>query len=353
VRLGIVGLNTHYPLYNNLRLERGLGSTMGKSLVVGVDLGGTKIATAAANFEGSIISKVIRPTCPERGQDAVVKDIVESIREAVASAGATMVDVKSIGIGSPGPVNHGAGIIIFAPNLMWQNVPIVQILQGMLDVPVYLENDANAAGLGEYRFGAGKGSRNMIYITVSTGIGGSLILGGKIHTGSYGVAGEVGHMTIVNDGPLCGCGNQGCLEALAAGPAIARRAQACVLHGDNTIMKDLAGGCIESITSKTVGEAAASGDALAMEIINKTGEYLGIGVANLINVINPDTVVIGGGVSNMGELLLAPLRRATELRAIKAAFERVRIVEAGLGPEAGLVGAVCVALGAVHSNSDD
>ncbi len=318
---------------------------MGKSLVIGVDLGGTKIATAAADLGGSLLSKVIKPTCPERGQDAVIGTIVDSIKEAVGSAGASMADIKSIGIGSPGPVDLEAGTVIFAPNLMWHDVPIVQMLQEILALPVYLENDANVAGLGEYRFGAGKGSKNMVYITVSTGVGGGLILNGKIHGGSFGMAGEVGHMTIVNDGPLCGCGNQGCLEALAAGPAIARKARACILHGDDTIIRDMAGGCVENITAKTVGEAAAAGDILAKEIIDKTGEYLGIGVANLINVINPDTVVIGGGVSNMGELLLAPLRRAAERRAIKAAFQKVRIVKAELGSEAGLVGAVCLALG--------
>jgi glucokinase len=330
-----------------IRQERGFGSAMGESLVIGIDLGGTKVATAAADLEGSLLSKVIKPTCPERGVDAVIDTVVDSVKEAAASAGASKADIKSIGIGSPGPIDPEAGTVIFAPNLMWHNVPIVHILEGILDLPVYLENDANVAGLGEYRFGAGRDSKNMIYITVSTGVGGGLILDGKIHAGSFGMAGEVGHMTIVNDGPLCGCGNQGCLEALAAGPAIARKARACVLHGEETIMADMVSGRIEEITSKTVGEAALAGDILAKEIVDKTGEYLGIGVANLINVINPDAVVIGGGVSNMGELLLVPLRRAAGRRAIKAAFEKVRIVKAELGSDAGVVGAVCLALGGV------
>jgi glucokinase len=320
---------------------------MGKSVVIGVDLGGTKIATAAADFDGSLLSKVIKPTCPERGEDAVIETIVDSVKEAASSAGASKGDIKSIGIGSPGPIDPKAGTVIFAPNLMWHNVPIVHMLEGILDLPVCLENDANVAGLGEYRFGAGKGSKNMIYITVSTGVGGGLILDGEIYAGSFGMAGEVGHTTIVNDGPLCGCGNQGCLEALAAGPAIARKAQACILHGEETIMTEMVAGRVEEITSKTVGEAALAGDLLAKEIVDKTGEYLGIGVANLINVINPDTVVIGGGVSNMGELLFAPVRRTVEKRAIKAAFEKVKIVKAGLGTDAGLVGAVCLALGQV------
>lgn len=328
-----------------IRQERGFSSAMGKSLVIGVDLGGTKTATAAADLDGSLLSKVIKPTCPERGVDGVIETIVDSIKEAAASAGASKGDIRSVGIGSPGPIDPEAGTVVFAPNLLWHDVPIVSILESILDLPVCLENDANAAGLGEYRFGAGKGSKNMVYITVSTGVGGGIILDGKIYAGSFGMAGEVGHMTIVSDGPLCGCGNQGCLEALASGPAIARKAQACILHGEETIMTDMVSGKVEEITSKTVGEAAAAGDVLAREIVDKTGEYLGIGVANLINVINPDTVVIGGGVSNMGELLLEPVRRAAGRRGIKAAFEKAGIVKAELASDAGLVGAVCLALG--------
>lgn len=318
-----------------------------KALVIGVDLGGTKVATAAADCSGSLLSKVTKPTLPERGLDAVIETIVDSIREATTSAGGSKQDIRCIGIGSPGPIDPEAGIVVFAPNLMWHNVPIVGILKGILDLPVYLENDANVAGLGEYRFGAGRGSKNMVYVTVSTGVGGGLILNGEIYAGSFGMAGEVGHMTIASDGPLCGCGNQGCLEALAAGPAIARKAQADILHGQETIMTEMVSGKIEEITSKTVGEAALAGDILAKEIIEKTGEYLGIAAANLINIINPDTIVIGGGVSNIGELLLAPLRRAAKRRAIKAAFEKVRIVKAELGSDAGLVGAICLALGQV------
>ncbi len=318
---------------------------MGKALVIGVDLGGTKVATAAADLDGLLLAKVIEPTRPERGIGAVIETIVDTIKEAATSAGASKSDIRSVGIGSPGPIDPKAGVVVFAPNLMWHNVPIVELLESELDLPVCLENDANVAALGEYRFGAGRKSSNMVYITVSTGVGGGLILDGEIYAGSFGMAGEVGHMTIADDGPLCGCGNQGCLEALAAGPAIARKAQACILHGQETIMTDMVSGRLEEITSKTVGEAAAAGDILAKEIVDKAAEYLGIGIANLINVINPDTIVIGGGVSNMGELLLQPLRRATQRRAMKAAFEKVEIVKAELGSDAGVVGAVCLALG--------
>ena len=294
------------------------------------------MATAAADFDG-LLCQVIEPTRPERGIDAVIGTIVDTIKEAATSAGASKSDIRFIGIGSPGPIDPKTGMVIFAPNLMWHNVPIVRMLEGILDLPVCLENDANVAALGEYQFGAGRRSKNMVYITVSTGVGGGLILDGKIYAGSFGMAGEVGHMTIVADGPLCGCGNQGCLEALASGPAIARKARACVLHGQETTMTDMVSGKLEEITSKTVGEAAAAGDVLAKEIVDKAGEYVGIAVANLINIINPDTIVIGGGVSNMGELILEPLRKAAGRRAMKAAFDEVRIVKAELGSDAGVV----------------
>ncbi len=319
---------------------------MPRPLVVGVDLGGTKVATAAANLEAAIISRVTRPTEPERGVDAVVATIIDSVREAVAQAGARMDDVAGVGVGSPGPLNPETGVVVFAPNLKWHDVPLGALMSEVLGVPVYLENDANLAGLGEARLGAGRGSKNMIYITVSTGIGGGLILGGEIYSGSSFVAGEIGHMAIVDvdEGPLCGCGNRGCLEALAAGPAIARMARELIRHGEETMMVDLVSGNIELVTSEIVGRAALAGDAAAIAVVGKAADYLGVGIANLINILNPDTVVIGGGVSRLGEVLLEPVREVVAGRALKPAFEAVRIVQAELGPDAGVVGAVCLVL---------
>ena len=317
---------------------------MEDQFVIGVDLGGTKIAVAAGDSNGSILSKITKPTNPQQGVTFVVNSIISCINETINSAGLSSRNIKAIGLGVPGPINRESGSVIFAPNLMWHDVPIVHLLTRVIDVPVCLENDANIAALGEYQFGAGKGSENMIYITVSTGIGGAFILGGEIYLGSHGMAGEVGHMTIVDEGPFCGCGNQGCLEALAAGPAIAKRAQASILHGDETIMKDMVNGYINRITAEIVSDAALKGDIVAGEIITKAGEYLGIGISNLINIINPDTIVIGGGVTNVGELLFKPLRKTAERRGIKAAFNKVKIVRSKLQSDAGLIGAICLAL---------
>ncbi|MGE5587081.1 MAG: ROK family protein [Clostridia bacterium] len=319
---------------------------MARPLVVGVDLGGTKVATAVARSDAAIVSRVTKQTEPERGLDAVVATIIDSVREAVEEAGAKLDDVAGVGVGSPGPLNPETGTVIFAPNLGWHDVPLVALMEQALNVPVHIENDANLAALGEARYGAGRGSKNMIYITVSTGIGGGLILGGEIYSGSSFAAGEVGHMTITDEdgSPQCGCGNYGCLEALASGPAIARMARELIRHGEETMILDLVRGNVELVTSEVVGRAALAGDAAAIAILGKAADYLGIGIANLVNILNPDTVVIGGGVSKVGEILLKPVREVVAERALKPAFEAVKIVRAELGADAGVVGAVCLVL---------
>lgn len=319
-------------------------SVMDKRVVVGVDLGGTKVAAAVAGLDGAIVSRVTKQTEPERGVHGVMAIVLDAVREVVARAGARIDEVAGIGVGSPGPLDPEAGVVIFAPNLKWRDVPLVAIIKDALGAPVYLENDANLAGLGEARYGAGRGSRNMIYITVSTGIGGGLVLGGEIYRGSSFVAGEVGHMMIVDEGPLCGCGNHGCLEALASGPAIANMARELIRHGEETLMTDLIGGDVDLVTAEVVGRAAMQGDAAAIAVIGKAAEYLGIGIANLVNILNPDAVVVGGGVARLGEILLAPTREAACQRALKPAFDAVRIVAAELGVDAGVVGATSLVL---------
>ncbi len=319
---------------------------MSKPLVVGVDLGGTKVATILADRDAKIVSRVTRPTERERGPEAVLTAVADSVREAVAAGGARMDDVAGVGVGSPGPLDPRTGVVFFAPNLKWHDVPIVAFLEDALGVPVFLENDANLAGLGEARLGAGRGSRNMVYVTVGTGIGGGLILGGEIYGGSSFVAGEIGHMIIADadEGPLCGCGNRGCLEALAAGPAIAGMARELIRHGEETMIVDLVGGNIDLVTAETVGQAAMAGDAAAIAIVGKAAEYLGIGLSNIINILNPDKIVVGGGVARLGEILLEPVRETVKAHALAPAFNAVSIVAAELGTDAGAVGAACLAI---------
>jgi glucokinase len=223
-------------------------------------------------------------------------------------------------------------------------MPIRQVLEQRLSLPVVLDNDANLAALGEHVYGAGRGEDNMVYITVSTGIGGGLILGGRLYHGFADGAGEFGHMTLLPNGPLCGCGNRGCLESLASGTAIARDARDLAACGRGEQILAAAGGDPASITAITVATAAAAGDAVAQSIIARAARYLGIGIANIINLLNPSLVVLGGGVMNIGELVWQNLRPEVQARGLEAARTSTRIAAAELSGHAGVMGAIALAL---------
>ncbi|HID85851.1 MAG TPA: ROK family protein [Anaerolineae bacterium] len=271
-----------------------------------------------------------------------------AIREAASST--DWAQVVGIGIGAPGPLNPWTGVIHHAPNLPgWRDVPLRDIIQEEFQMPTFLGNDANVAALAEHRFGAGQGVDDLIYMTVSTGIGGGVIVGGQLLLGADGLAGEVGHMTLEPHGPRCNCGNIGCLEALAAGPAIARDARQRIEEGARTAIVDLVGGDLSQVTAKVVGQAAQEGDELAIELIRRAGFYIGVGIVNLIHLFNPRLFVIGGGVSKVGDLLFDPIRAVVRERAMPAMRE-VRIVPATLGDDVGLLGAVALAMEAQAAN---
>ena len=314
-------------------------------LVIGIDLGGTKISTALANSAGKIIARDYRKTLASEGPDAVIARMLDAARLVMAEADVGISQVAAAGICAPGPLDVAAGIVVSPPNLPgWDRVPLRHLIADALAIPAFLEKDANAAAMGEYLFGAGRGTQHMIYVTVSTGIGSGLILDGKLYHGATSMAGEIGHTTIVPDGPLCGCGNYGCLEALASGTAIARRARELVAKCTPTLIGDLAEGAPERVTAKTVAQAAAQGDAKAQQIISEAMGYLGIGIANLVNLFNPQVIIIGGGLANIGDALFEPVQRVIEQRAFRAAVEAVRIVPAELGDDVGVLGAAAVAL---------
>jgi glucokinase len=227
----------------------------------------------------------------------------------------------------------------------WDRFPLKDLLQQELGLPVYVGNDANLAGLGEHRYGAGRGVSHLVYLTVSTGIGGGVIVAGKLLLGADGLAGEVGHMTLEAQGPRCNCGNTGCLEALAAGPAVARQGAAALNRGESPGLSALAHGQAELVTAKTVVEAARNGDVVARSVVDRAGFYLGVGVVNLIHLFNPQLVVIGGGFAiGAGEMLFEPVRRAVEERVMPPFRQALRIVPAALGDDAGLMGAAALAL---------
>jgi glucokinase len=254
----------------------------------------------------------------------------------------------AVGIGAPGPSNPNTGVLFTSPNLPgWKDVHITDILHDMFHKQAFLVNDANAAALAEHRLGAGRGARNLIYITVSTGIGGGVIIDNRLYTGAIGTAGEPGHMTINDKGPPCNCGNQGCWETLASGTALARQARKQIEEGRKSLILEKASGNLEKISAEAVQKAAEDGDELAKELIAEIGYYLGVGFANLINLFNPECIVIGGGVSKIGDRLLEPAFETARKRAYTVAFDAVRFVAAELGGNSGVLGAAMYAFDSV------
>lgn len=311
---------------------------------IGIDLGGTKIASALIDSDCKIMARLTVPTMPGEGTQAVINRITDSARRLCDMASVAITDVSGVCVGSPGPIIRESGVVLDAPNLGWKNVALAPLLSGALGLPVTVENDANAAAVAENLLGAGRASKNMMYITVSTGIGGGLVLGGHLYRGSSGAAGEIGHTTVLPHGPMCGCGNRGCLEALASGTAIARRGQELARRPVGRAIAELAGD--GPITAMTVAEAARSGDKAATAILSDAFEYLGIAVANAANLLNLDTVVIGGGVSAIGDMLFDTVRYEVEARTFPFIAEQCRIVPASLGADSGVLGAACCAAGA-------
>lgn len=308
---------------------------------VGVDVGGTKILTGLVTDAGEVVRRH-RIHTPQEGPEAVADAIADSVSHVLA--GLPRVEVCGVGVGVPGPLNPETGVVYQPPNLRgWDTVPLGDLLSARIALPVRLENDADAAAIGEWWAGAGRGVSDLVYITVSTGVGGGIIVAGSLVRGVSGTAGEVGHMTIDPDGPRCHCGNTGCLEMLASGPAIARMAADAIRAGRSTTMLDLAGGDPDSVTAKTVADAARAGDPLAGEIYERAGTYLGIGIANLLNLLNPARIIIGGGVSKAGSLLFDPARRTARQRAFERPARDAEIVPAGLGDDAGAIGAAATA----------
>ncbi|NQT29453.1 MAG: ROK family protein [Candidatus Saganbacteria bacterium] len=290
-------------------------------MIIGIDLGGTKIAGILVTPSGKMLMDVQIPTEAKKGKKKVIDNIKKAIRMLFKSQ---KVKIKAIGIGAPGPILHDQGIVIEAPNLPgWKRVNLKQILQKEFRVPVSVDNDANCAALAETWFGAAKFVKDCIYLTVSTGIGGGIVINKKIYRGAIGSAGEFGHMIIDCNGPKCGCGQRGCLEALASGSALKKKT---------------------GISALALELAARQGDKKAQEAIAETAHYLAIGVANLVNIFNPEMVIIGGGLSNMRELIINPVKTEFKKYALTLPAKSVKIVRAKLGVKAGVLGAAALCL---------
>jgi glucokinase len=316
-----------------------------RDLTLGIDLGGSKILAAVVNSQGKVLSSHESATPSTKGCEAIIQSILDSAHRALRQAAVPSSELCAVGIGAAGISNPETGILFSSPNLAGcHNVPLRDIMQERLDKKTFLLNDANAAALGELYFGAARGALNFMYITLSTGIGGGIVINGKIYSGAIGTAGEIGHMTIDYNGRACNCGSRGCWETLASGTAMAREAKHRIKEGAGTSILDYTEGDVQKVTAEAIHSAARQGDSLAKELIAQTAYYVGVGLANLINIFNPELIVIGGGLSSIGDMLLEPAFKVAGERAYRQAFQAVRFASAELGRNAGVLGAAAFAL---------
>ena len=315
------------------------------SHVIGIDIGGTKLATVVADKDGNILQKVRKPTESEKGPRHAVQLLLAMVDEVIDLAELRREDISGIGVSCGGPLDTKTGIIYSPPNLPgWEALPLKEMIESEFHIPTIIENDANASALAEARFGGGRGYDYVLYMTMSTGIGGGIVANGEIYHGANDSAGEVGHQILLPDGPLCGCGQYGCLEALCSGPAIARRAQEAITDQPHTKILALADGQIDAVRSEHVLQAAREGDALAMALVEETAYYMGWGIANLVNILNPQIVLLGTIAVAAGDLLLDPIRRTVTEMAMQRPLETVKIMPAELGDSIGDLAAISLVL---------
>lgn len=322
-----------------------------RGLVAAIDMGATHMSIAVADFTARILEEIDIPFDIKNGPDACIAEANKNLLKLLESQSLSLSNLSAVGIGVPGPVITEAGMVV-APPIMpgWDRYPIRGALEKMWGCPVTLNNDAELGALGEWAYGAGRGEKNIAYIKVGSGIGAGLILNQQIYGGTTGAAGEIGHLTIEENGPECNCGNHGCLEAFAGGHAIAQQGQQLAKSGKRTLLSALP---MESITAHEVAEAARRGDLHSQEILRRAGTFIGIAIAGLINLFNPSIVIIGGGVAQAGDLLTAPIRQAVRERAMRASEQSVRITTGMLGRRSLLIGATVQAINvAIHNAAE-
>ncbi|GED29274.1 ROK family protein [Brevibacillus centrosporus] len=305
---------------------------------IGLDLGGTKILAGLIDGRGQIVSQKQLPTSSDDGEQAVINRVLAAIEAVMADASVEGNQVRGVGIASAGVIDSAKNEVIFASNLGWRNVPIGQLIQERFDLPAYLMNDANASAVAEWMWGAGKGTQNMIYVTVSTGVGAGIICNGRLLTGNDGSAGEFGHISIDWKGPICRCGNRGCLENYSSGTAIENMARTKIANRDSSFSGSLLEGH-EALTAKQIGEAALQGDRFSIGILKQAGFYLGIGATNLIHLFNPELLVFGGGVMNSAPVILEEIEKGVTAHCIPGLANQVRVELNQLGTESGVMGA--------------
>ncbi|MBT3336535.1 MAG: ROK family transcriptional regulator [Anaerolineae bacterium] len=316
--------------------------------VAGIDMGATHLRVVVTNFGAHVVTEKEISFNIAQGPEACIAQADQILRESLAAKDISIQSLSAIGFGVPGPISSDAGMVI-APPIMpgWDRFPIRDTLEELWQQPVSVNNDAELGALGEWAYGAGRGAQDLAYIKVGTGIGAGLLIDGRIYRGSTGSAGEIGHLTMDNEGPRCTCGNRGCLEAFSGGHAIAQQAIDAIQNGQHTQISRIP---LKDISAKDVASAAQRGDLVAQQIMEEAGQHLGVAIAGLVNIFNPDMIVVGGGVAQIGDLFLEPVRKTVEQRSLPAAATNVRITTALLGRRSSSLGAIVQALSiAVHN----
>ncbi len=308
-------------------------------LRIGIDLGGTKLAAGVIDENYALLSRAEKPTRAAMGAETVIADMAECVRMALAEAGKSIADCAGVGIGSPGLCDTAKGSVRNAHNLGWYGVPVCDMLSKELGVPVKVDNDANCAALGEVVAGAAKGSKSALMVTLGTGVGGGIIIGGEIYSGWQSLGGEIGHMCIVMDGEQCSCGEKGCWEAYAASSALVRQAERAAAEHPESLLAADAG----SLDGKKIFAAVNAGDSVAMAVVERYCAYVGVGIVNLVNAIYPESIIIGGGISAVGETILSPIREYIGEHFFASKKELMpRVAQAQLGNDAGIIGAAAL-----------
>lgn len=316
-----------------------------KSCVVGVDLGGTKILAGVFDDKLNCLSRSKLSTKAQRGIEAVVERIARCVRDAVDECDLSLKNVKALGIGAPGASNPDTGTVLFAPNLPgWKDVPLKKLLEKALDVPVFIENDCNIQALGVYEKELKAKPKNMVGMFLGTGIGGGLVFDGKLYSGFNRTAGEIGHIVLEVGGPKCGCGNKGCFEALASRTAMFKRIQAAVKDGQKTVLTDMLGSNLDDMRSGDLRKAIKRGDKFVEKVVEEAAEYTGIAVANVINLLNPDVVVVGGGIIDaLEDEMMAIIVETAHDYAMEGTAKDIEIIASKLGDDAGITGGAVLA----------
>ncbi len=311
-----------------------------QDLAIGLDIGGTKIAAGLLDRQGNFVARAFSQAHAGCPPPQVIHAAVQTAESLLASAQVARDQIAGVGVGCAGHIDSRRGLVLTNSNLPdWNFNPLQETLQKRLGLPVVLDNDANCAAWGEFRYGAGRGARHMCYLTFSTGCGMGIVIDGKLYRGATGTAGEIGHTVVNPDGPLCSCGKRGCLMSYACGMALDQMARNSLTCGEDTLLRQICGDCPEHVQAEKIAEAARQGDAFALRLLNTAGRYFGIGLSTVVQVLNPDTIVIGGGLAHIGPLLLEPCLQALNENVHPVLANSARVVLSELWNDAGVIGA--------------